>query len=150
MKLSKDQITLIEGNKIFDDRGSVKFNNDFKFDNIKRFYIINNFNTSLIRAWHAHKKEEKFVMCIKGSIMIGAVKIMNFEDPDPKAKVFKKVLTSEKSEIIHIPKNFANGLKALEKKSELLIFSSSSLEESLNDDYRYPYNFWNIWEIENR
>ena len=54
------------------------------------------------------------------------------------------------SNFIHIPKGYANGSMSLEANSELLIFSTSTLKESLKDDIRYDANYWNPWKIENR
>ena len=39
---------------------------------------------------------------------------------------------------------------SLEENSELLIFSTSSLQESLKDDYRFEAKYWNPWNIEFR
>ena len=39
---------------------------------------------------------------------------------------------------------------SLEENSELLIFSTSSIQESLNDDIRYEANYWNPWDIKDR
>ena len=39
---------------------------------------------------------------------------------------------------------------SLEENSELLIFSTSSIKESLNDDIRYEANYWNPWEIKHK
>ena len=33
---------------------------------------------------------------------------------------------------------------SLELNSELLIFSTLSLKESMRDDYRYDYNYWDL------
>jgi hypothetical protein len=32
----------------------------------------------------------------------------------------------------------------------LLVYSSTSLEESKGDDYRFEFDYWNPWEIEQR
>ena len=39
---------------------------------------------------------------------------------------------------------------SLEDNSELLIFSTSSVEESLKDDIRYDVKYWNPWKISQR
>jgi dTDP-4-dehydrorhamnose 3,5-epimerase len=39
---------------------------------------------------------------------------------------------------------------SLEDNSKLLIFSTSELKDSLNDDYRFPATYWNPWDIVNR
>ena len=50
---------LINGNRIFDNRGSLRFSNELSFKNIKRFYIVHNYAKILSRAWHGHMYEEK-------------------------------------------------------------------------------------------
>ena len=47
---------------------------------------------------------------------------------------------------VHIPKGFANGSMSFEDNSELLIFSTSSISESLKDDIRYEAKYWNPWK----
>ena len=46
-------------------------------------------------------------------------------------------LHSDKLEILRIPGGYANGFRALEQGSELLVFSDSYLEASKNDDFRF-------------
>ena len=55
----------IPGDKIFDNRGSLSFVNSFGFNGVKRFYLIQNHQKNFIRAWHAHKKEEKYFFCVE-------------------------------------------------------------------------------------
>ncbi len=58
---------LIPGNVFADDRGFLRFINDFNFENVKRFYQVENHRQGFIRAWHGHKKEAKYVYVSKGS-----------------------------------------------------------------------------------
>ena len=141
---------IITGNRIFDNRGSVRFNNNLNFKNIKRFYTVHNYQKNFIRAWHGHFKEEKFIGCIKGTFQISAVKINKKKDPNKKNKVFSFIINQSNSNFVHIPKGFANGSMSLEDNSELLIFSTSTVQESLRDDYRYDYLHWNPWKINQR
>lgn len=141
---------IIVGNRIYDDRGSIRFSNHLNFKKIKRFYIVHNYSKNFIRAWHGHKKEEKYVGCIKGSFQISAVKIDNFKKPSKRNKVHTYFLNESNNNFVFIPKGYANGLKSLEENSELLIFSTSSLQESVKDDFRYDANYWNPWEIKYR
>ena len=39
---------------------------------------------------------------------------------------------------------------SLEANSKLLIYSTSSLSESLRDDYRYNSKYWDPWKINER
>ena len=141
---------IIVGNRIYDDRGSIRFSNQLNFKKIKRFYIVHNYTKNFIRAWHGHKKEEKYISCIKGSFQISAVKIDNFKPPSKRNKVNTYFLNESNNNFVFIPKGYANGLKSLEENSELLILSTSSLQESVKDDFRYDANYWNPWEIKYR
>ena len=140
----------IEGAKAFDNRGCLSFVNQFKFSNIKRFYVIENFKNNFVRAWHGHKNEDKFFYCINGAAQISCVEISNYKKPSKKKKIFSWVLTETKSEIIFVPRGYANGTMNLKPQTKILVFSSSTLQESAKDDYRYPANYWNPWKIENR
>jgi dTDP-4-dehydrorhamnose 3,5-epimerase-like enzyme len=135
------------GNKFFDNRGSVSFTNDFSFKNIKRYYILENNNLNFVRAWHAHKKEEKYFTCISGSCQISCVKIDDFKKPKKNLKITSWVLSEEKPEIVYIPKGYANGSMNLKCNTKILVLSTSLLKSSLNDDYRYNFDYWNPWKI---
>ena len=141
---------IINGNRIYDNRGSLRFSNDLEFKDIKRFYIVHNYSKNFIRAWHGHLNEEKYIGCIKGTFQVSAVKLDNLEKPNKNNKVYNYFLNQNNSNFIHIPKGYANGSMSLEENSELLIFSTSSLEESLKDDFRYEAKYWNPWNIEFR
>lgn len=148
--INKNLPIIITGNTSLDDRGIVKFINDFTFDDIKRFYIVKNHQQNFIRAWHGHKNESKYILCIKGAAFISTVKIDNFDKPSKKLKYENWYISEEKSELLYIPKGYANGFLSLTADMTLIIFSTSSLKESLNDDYRYPFNYWNPWELKQR
>ena len=143
-------LKLIKGDVSFDDRGSVSFVNEFNFEGIKRFYIVENHKVGFIRAWHAHKKEAKYVHVVSGSALIGAVKIDDWTSPSKKLEVNKFILSEKKPSILFIPPGYANGFKSLSLNTKIIFYSTSSLDESAGDDYRYDYNFWNIWEVEYR
>lgn len=126
-----------------DDRGYVRFVNDFDFKDVKRFYHVTNHDKGFIRAWHGHIKEEKYVYVSSGAALVGLVDLSSEE-------IYKFVLTDKSPSVLHVPANFANGFKTLEDNTNLLFFSKSTLQESLNDDIRYPYDKWNIWEKDYR
>jgi len=136
---------LHDGNIVVDDRGIVTFNNELDLTSIVRYYIIENHNSGFIRAWHGHKKEEKYVKCIKGTFQISIVKIDNFKNPSKAIKVDTWYLSEKKAQILYIPEGYANGTKSLDKNSQLLVLSTASIKESLNDDFRFPFDYWNPW-----
>jgi dTDP-4-dehydrorhamnose 3,5-epimerase len=141
---------LIRGDKAVDDRGGVSFVNEFHFASIQRFYQVQNHQKNFVRAWHGHKKEEKFVYVASGVALVAAVKIDSWENPSPDLALEKFILSSEKPGILHIPAGYANGFMTLSEATVLMFFSSAKLEESLNDDFRFPSRFWNPWTIEER
>ena len=150
--MSKKIPNILQGGIAVDDRGTVKFVNDFNFNDVKRFYQVENFSINTIRAFHGHTKEEKYVYVTKGSAIICAVKIDDFVNPSKKQKVNRFVLSDKKPQILYIPSGYANGFKILEKDTSIIFFSTSTLKQSENDDFRFPYDLWgkSIWKTENR
>lgn len=139
---------LIHGKAIRDNRGVVSFVNDFNFSDVKRMYAVQNKNKGMVRAWHGHKKEAKYVICISGSAMVAAVAI-NDNEPTTTDQVYTFVLTSDTPEIVYIPSGYANGFKSLTRDAKLIFFSTTALDDSKNDDYRYAPRTWDIWgEVE--
>jgi dTDP-4-dehydrorhamnose 3,5-epimerase-like enzyme len=134
---------IINGGISVDDRGSVRFVNDFNFDGVKRFYQVENHKRGFIRAWHGHKKEGKYVYLTSGSALIGVV---NMETED----VQKFVLSDKSPKILWIPPGHYNGFKSLEENTKILFFSTSTLEESLGDDIRQQHDKWDIWSDDYR
>lgn len=143
----EDNIKLFNGGLAVDDRGQVSFVNDFNFENVKRFYIVSNHKQGFIRAWHGHKNESKYLSVISGTALIGAVKIDNWEKPSKDLKPDRFVLTEKKPQVLYIPKGYANGFKTLTADTRIIFYSTSNLEESLNDDFRFDSRYWDIWEI---
>ena len=134
---------LINGGVSVDDRGSVRFVNDFNFDGVKRFYQVENHSKGFIRAWHGHKKEGKYVYVVNGSALIGVVNMDSEE-------INKFVLSSQTPKVLWIPPGYYNGFKSLEENTKILFFSTSTIEESLGDDIRESHDKWNIWEEDYR
>lgn len=141
----------IIGNIATDDRGTVRFVNDFNFDGVKRFYQVSNHRTGFIRAWHGHMKEAKYVYVAKGTALVAAVPMEDMlaakesgtlANPDV---VQKAVLSANKPTVMFIPAGYANGFKTLEEGTIVQFFSTSTLEQSLGDDIRFDYNLVDVW-----
>mgnify|MGYP003657848489 FL=1 len=130
---------LIQGNVFADDRGFLRFINDFSFEDVKRFYQVENHRQGFIRAWHGHKKEAKYIYVPKGSALVGIVDLETEE-------ISKFTLTCESPSILYVPPNYANGFQTLTSDAIMMFFSTSTLEESKGDDYRFEWDRWNIWE----
>lgn len=139
--------TIITGGTFTDHRGTMRFVNDFRFGDVKRFYFIKHPDTTVVRAWQGHQFEKKYFYPIAGSIVVAWVKIDDFENPSGDLQPEYHVLSADNSEIISVPKGYANGLKALEPNSEIMIFSDMDLEASVNEKIRYPADWWLDWSM---
>ena len=76
--------------------------------------------------------------------------IDNWEKPSKNLPVEKFIVTEKNPKIVHVPAGYANGFKTLVQDTKLIFFSTSTLEESKNDDFRYDSRYWNPWDIEER
>ena len=140
----------IKGQLFIDDRGEVGCVNNFDMRQIRRFYTVTNHKAGFVRAWHAHKKESKYVTVTSGSAIIAAVKIDNWSRPSKDLDIHRFILSATIPAVIFIPKGYANGFKTLTVDTKLMFFSITTLEQSQNDDFRYDAYYWNPWEIVER
>ena len=65
-------------------------------------------------------------------------------------EISKFVLSSKSPKILWIPPGNYNGFKSLEENTSILFFSTSTLDESLDDDIRKEFDEWNIWNEDYR
>ena len=137
---------LINGGLAVDDRGTLTFVNDFDFKDVKRFYMVQNHAKGFVRAWHGHRNEGKYVLVTKGSAIVCTVSI-----DDVHALPTRHVLSAQKPQVLFIPKGNYNGFKTLTDDTQVMFFSTTTLEESLGDDIRLPADIWSdVWEVEQR
>lgn len=137
---------IISGGNYSDERGQLEFFNEFDVSPVKRIYFTTHFNTNTIRAWQAHKIESRWFLCVKGSFKVKLVDIDNWENPSNNLKVYEYKLSASKQEILYIPNGFANGFKALEINSKLMVMSNYSFNEIENDQVRFNQNKWTKWD----
>jgi dTDP-4-dehydrorhamnose 3,5-epimerase len=135
---------ILNGGSFTDDRGTLRFVNDFDFKGVKRFYQVENHERGFIRAWHGHKEEGKYVYVPKGSAWIG---VINMEDTTKQEKI---VLSDKSPKILYIPPGYYNGFQTLEEGTILLFFSTSTIEETHGDDFRKAYENFPIFKKDYR
>jgi dTDP-4-dehydrorhamnose 3,5-epimerase-like enzyme len=138
---------LIEGGLAVDDRGVLQFVNDFHFDGVKRFYVVSNHSTGFVRAWHAHRREAKYVTVVQGTAIVAAVAIDNWEKPSKIAHIHRHILSAHKPVVLFIPAGYANGFMSLTADAKLVFFSTATVEESRDDDVRYDARYWDPWHV---
>ncbi len=137
----------IPGDTFKDTRGSISFINDFQLDGVKRFYAIQPANINIIRAWQGHREEQKWFYVVAGSFKIVVVKIDNWEVPSSDPDIHQFDLNADNSGVLHIPGGYANGFKAIEPNSKVIVFSDFTVQQSANDEYRFDQNKWFDWEL---
>lgn len=145
-----DEPRLIEGGLGVDDRGTVSFVNGFGFEGVRRFYAVANHRAGFVRAWHAHRREAKYVTVLRGAAVVGAVRIDDWERPSRDLPVARFVLSASKPAVLYIPAGHANGFMSLTDDALLVFFSTATLDESRGDDVRYDARHWDVWNVVER
>src|SRR4051795_10809370 len=92
---------LMKGQLAVDDRGAVKFVNDFNFAGVKRFYTVTNHSRGFVRAWHGHKHEAKFCTAVSGALLMCCIKIDNWDKPSSDLKINRYVLSEHTPAVLH-------------------------------------------------
>jgi dTDP-4-dehydrorhamnose 3,5-epimerase-like enzyme len=133
---------LISGNKHTDQRGTVRFNNEFDATQVKRIYIIENADTNTIRAWQGHRVEQRWFSAISGSFKVQLIQIDDWEKPSNELPAESFILHSKQFAVLHIPAGFVSSIQALEEKSRLLVMADTFLGE-MKDEYRFPADYFN-------
>ncbi len=135
---------LIKGNNHSDERGLMSFVNDFNLQGVKRFYAITHPNISVTRAWQGHKVETKYFFAAKGSFLVGWVKPGSWGASAEADIVNRQTLEASSPAVLKVMPGYANGFRALEPGSILLVFSDLALDESASDTYRFEANTWTL------
>lgn len=135
----------IPGGSHTDDRGTVSFANDFCLDNVKRLYHITHPDVNVVRAWQAHKVEQKWFYVVAGSFKIVVVQPDNWENPSSSLQSSEFCLNALNG-VLYVPGGYANGFKALGANSAMIVFSDFTIEESAGDNYRFDKKLWYNWD----
>ncbi|KGE14291.1 WxcM-like domain-containing protein [Sphingobacterium deserti] len=128
----------IQGGIAQDDRGDIRFVNEFDMSEVKRFYIIKNADTDLIRGWRAHRIEQRWFYVLSGSFALDLVQIDDWHTPSRNLSVERKVLKARSMQILHIPAGYGTAFQAMEADSELLVFADHGIEHAAKDDFTWP------------
>lgn len=130
-----------------DDRGTVHCPMDLLSEKeIKRTYIVKNWDSARIRAWHGHEKADTYMHVIEGAVKIAAKPIKSknpsFVAQHLKSTMFNeneyviKTVSAEKPEVVYIPAGWFNGAMSLTRGTKILVYSTLTFDEVKNDDVR--------------
>ena len=140
--MNENRVKSIIGGIAKDHRGQIRFVNDFDMTQVKRFYIIKNIDTELIRGWRAHRTEQRWFYVLSGSFAVDLIQIDNWENASPELPIEKRILNAEKQQVLHVPVGYGTAFQALERESELLVFADYGIENAKNDDYTWPVDYF--------
>lgn len=135
-------IDFIKGGIAKDDRGQIRFVNDFDMSLVKRFYIIKNVDLTLVRGWRAHRIEQRWFYILSGSFAIDIVRIDDWETASTDLPVERLFLSTNENQVLHLSTGYATAFQSLEENSELLVFSDFGIENAPYDDYTYPLDYF--------
>ncbi|RXR17779.1 sugar epimerase [Flavobacterium amnicola] len=133
---------LLKGNCHSDDRGNLKYNNDFDASEVKRTYIIENKSTVFKRGWQGHKVEQRWFSALSGSFQIQLIKVDDWEHPSGTLEPFVFQLESETLDVLHIPAGYISCIQAMEENSKLLVMADYLLGQ-ISDEFRYTLDQFN-------
>jgi dTDP-4-dehydrorhamnose 3,5-epimerase len=145
-----NEINILNVETAVDDRGYLRFCNSFDLTQYVRFYDVINFQSNFIRAWHGHKYESKAAVIREGSAMVCIVKVDNWKNPSKELEIRKYFLSDKSPKILEIPAGCVHGFMSLETNTKITFYSNKTTKESIADDYRFDYNYWNPWNIKYR
>ena len=125
-----------------DHRGQIRFVNDFDMSAVKRFYIIKNADTEVVRGWRAHRTEQRWFYVLSGSFTVDMVRIDDWTTADPHLPVERLLLKAEEMQVLHVPVGYGTAFRAVEANSELLVYADFDIEHAKTDDYTYPVDYF--------
>lgn len=137
-----ENLFIINGGVAKDQRGEIRFVNEFDMSLVKRFYIIKNSDVNLIRGWRAHRIEQRWFYCLSGAFTVNLVKIDDWSIPDRQLPIVKQVFNASDMKLLHVPPGYGTAFRALEPDSELLVFADHFIEHSSSDDYTWPTEYF--------
>ncbi|WP_293938708.1 WxcM-like domain-containing protein [Sphingobacterium sp. UBA5996] len=132
----------IKGGIAEDHRGQIRFVNDFDMTLVKRFYVIKNTDTTLIRGWRAHRIEQRWFYVLSGCFNFHIVKIDNWESPSPDCPIENRILSSTDQQVLHVPSGYGTAFQAVHPESELLVFADYQIDNAQHDDYVWPIDYF--------
>lgn len=137
-----DKIKTIKGGVAQDQRGQIRFVNDFDMSLVKRFYIIKNADVELVRGWRAHRIEQRWFYVLAGAFELDLIQIDNWEKAAVDLDVQKIKIDASEMQVLHVPQGYGTAFRALQPDSELLVFADHGIAHSAHDDYTWPLDYF--------
>lgn len=135
-------IKTISGGIAKDQRGQIRFVNDFDMTAVKRFYSIKNADTDLVRGWRGHRIEQRWFYVLAGAFELDLIQIDNWEHATADLPVEHLEIRASEMPLVHVPAGYATAFRALEPDSELLVFADHGLAHAPLDDHTWAPDYF--------
>ena len=134
---------LIEGGCHVDDRGTVSFVNGFNFHGVERFYWVQSVKSECnVGGW-----EHKWFTVVAGEVQVAVVQPDDWQSPSTDLPVARYVLSAASPQVLHVPAGHATGSISLTADAILMVFSSGTIANAPDDDFRFPVSQWPLGTI---
>jgi dTDP-4-dehydrorhamnose 3,5-epimerase len=124
-----------------DERGrltEIMRNDDEMFEKFGQLYMTTNY-PGVIKAWHFHKNQIDFVVCVKG--MIKLVMFDSREDSPTKGEVNEFFIGEHNPMMVRIPNNVYHGWKCISETESMVVNCPTELYDyKAPDEERLAYN----------
>lgn len=121
-----------------DDRGVVFFNNEVSLAPFVRMYFVHNYRADTVRAWHGHLRESKLIIPTLGWVKVCALRIDDMQNDPEHGCCWSFWLDAGERSCCFIPPGYAHGHMITNPSGGIIVLSTSTLEQSVNDDMRWP------------
>jgi len=136
-----ENVRIINCPNFVDDRGwLVQVYEKLDLPEMKRFYLVSNFDKKTVRAFHKNFNEWKIFYVISGS-----VKFIVSNDKEKE----QHILSDKKPQLLVIGPEIWNGWKMLEENTVILGMASTIMSEH-KDERCPPNSFETEWEVKDR
>jgi len=96
-----------------------------------------------------HKRDHKWFTVVQGTVLVAVVKPDIWDSiPTSNLPVQRFVLSSAKPSVLSVPPGHATGSVTLSEDAILMVFSSGSIQQAKEDDYRFPLHIWPVFKQE--
>lgn len=133
--------TLLKGNVFSDERGNIKYNNEFDVLPFKRIYFIHNNIDKPIRGWMGHKIEQRSFVACTGTFKIYTVAPLDWQSPSKSTDISSFTISSDELNVLKVPPGHMTAINQLEENGLLLVLGDYYLGE-INDEYRLPLDYF--------
>ncbi|RZK25677.1 MAG: sugar epimerase [Flavobacterium sp.] len=139
-----DDLQIIIGGSLTDERGTITIFNDFDMQSVKRFYRIKHHDIVTVRGWRGHRIEQRWFHVNIGAFSIKLIAIDDWNSPDPRLPQKEIMLRAEESSVLHIPAGYASAIQATIANSEITVFADYGIDHAKFDDYLFPSDYFKL------